>query len=133
MPTISSSQPIRSDRLDCRYLLHYVKNGFLTTLQTAFCHIGISIGTRPYIPIIVTLTIALSLSFGICRLRFAERLRDGFTPNGAQSRYEDDVNAQFHNADRSSYTERFVALVRAVDNGSLLRPAYLDRVIQVSR
>uniref|UniRef100_A0A914R7R7 Uncharacterized protein n=1 Tax=Parascaris equorum TaxID=6256 RepID=A0A914R7R7_PAREQ len=56
---------------------------------------------------------------------------DGFTSTNAPSRYEEEISLQFRGTNWT-YTQRFVALLRAGDGGSMLRPEYFDRALQVN-
>ncbi|KHN82903.1 Patched domain-containing protein 3 [Toxocara canis] len=110
---------------------HLVKHGFLLLLQRIFGAIGVFIASFPYLFILVTLCIS-TISYGVIYVRFAQRLQDGFTSTNSPSRYEEQISLQFRGTNWT-YTQRFVALVRAGDGGSMLRPEFFDRALQDSQ
>uniref|UniRef100_F1KY89 Niemann-Pick C1 protein n=1 Tax=Ascaris suum TaxID=6253 RepID=F1KY89_ASCSU len=108
-----------------------VKHGFLLLLQRTFGALGVFIASFPYLFILATLCIS-TISYGVIYVRFAQRLQDGFTSTNAPSRYEEEISVQFRGTNWT-YTQRFVALLRAGDGGSMLRPEYFDRALQVHK
>ncbi|TKR58407.1 hypothetical protein L596_029855 [Steinernema carpocapsae] len=93
------------------------------SLRGIFNLLGRSIGTWPYAFIIAALLIA-SNSFGMYFMVLKDRIRDGYTPTNAPSRYETDVIREFWNSSGDPMVT--AVLLTAKDGGSMLRQEYMD-------
>ena len=67
------------------------------TLRGFFHLIGRTVGANPVAYLVVALLIA-STATGMYRMVMKDRIRDGYTPIGAKSRYETDVIREFWNS-----------------------------------
>uniref|UniRef100_A0A1I7WSP2 Transmembrane protein n=1 Tax=Heterorhabditis bacteriophora TaxID=37862 RepID=A0A1I7WSP2_HETBA len=104
---------------------------FISILNRSFYRIGLFIGARPYHFFIFTLSISL-LTLGIFQLNFSQCLQDGFVSRYSQARIEHDIKVKFDGIDTTA-VQRFVALVRRKDRGSLLGREELRRVLEVKK
>uniref|UniRef100_A0A9J2Q5W8 SSD domain-containing protein n=1 Tax=Ascaris lumbricoides TaxID=6252 RepID=A0A9J2Q5W8_ASCLU len=95
------------------------------TLRGLFQLLGQSLGGYPLVYIALSLLISSS-SLGMFKMVLKDRIRDGYTPTNAPSRYETDVIREFWNS--TSDPMMAVVLLTARDGGSVLRDEYFDEV-----
>ncbi|PAV73208.1 hypothetical protein WR25_14299 [Diploscapter pachys] len=100
-------------------------------LHKWFYRIGLVIAYHILACIIVTLLVSC-FSLGLVHLKFAQRLQDGFVSARSSARYEERIKADFDGT--SSFGEqKFVALVRRKDRGSLLSKNQINQVIEIEK
>lgn len=100
------------------------------TLRGLFRLLGEQVGRRPFIFIAVACLIALS-SAGIVKMKLKDRIRDGYMPMNAPSRYETNVIRQFWNSSGDPLMSMLI--MQAKDGGSMHRKEYLDEAATVIR
>lgn len=98
------------------------------TLRGLFQLLGQSVGSYPLVYIALSLLIS-SCSFGMFKMVLKDRIRDGYTPTNAPSRYEMDVIREFWNSTGDPMMT--VVLLTANDGGSMLRYEYLEEVVRL--
>uniref|UniRef100_A0A0N5C792 SSD domain-containing protein n=1 Tax=Strongyloides papillosus TaxID=174720 RepID=A0A0N5C792_STREA len=109
-----------------RNVNYFLKNGFHELLKRIFSQTGISIGKNPYKYLMITLVLSL-LSIGVIHLKFAQKLQDGFTSRHSRSHIEEKLFFEFHNTTPTK-TERFVALIKGVNNKNLMDEEMLNDI-----
>ncbi|TKR58413.1 hypothetical protein L596_029861 [Steinernema carpocapsae] len=127
-------QPKKPNRRSARVtkkMCYLLQNGFHELLQRIFCRVGQTIASRPFLFLLIPLLFSM-LSYGVIYLKFAQKLQDGFTTTDAPSHYEEQIAVQFKN-NSWTFTQRFVVLLRAKDEGSMLRRSHVTRAHQLHR
>uniref|UniRef100_A0A914ZN15 SSD domain-containing protein n=1 Tax=Parascaris univalens TaxID=6257 RepID=A0A914ZN15_PARUN len=99
------------------------------SLRGLFELLGESVGEYPFVYIALSLLISSS-SLGMFKMVLKDRIRDGYTPTNAPSRYEMDVLREFWNSTGDPMMT--VVLLTARDGGSMLRDEYFDEVVRLN-
>uniref|UniRef100_A0A915A5H4 Secreted protein n=2 Tax=Parascaris univalens TaxID=6257 RepID=A0A915A5H4_PARUN len=97
--------------------------------QRAFYVTGLFIGRHPKFCLIFTSLLALTLSAGVLKFRELNDILEHFTPDNSPSRYEYAVTREFFRDYGSPF--HVVVAMKAADGGSLLRPEYLEKAIEI--
>ncbi|VDM53760.1 unnamed protein product [Angiostrongylus costaricensis] len=93
------------------------------SLHGLFYLLGKSVATYPYAYLLVGALICMN-SGGMYWMNLRDRIRDGYTPVNAPSRYETDVMREFWNS--TSDPMMTIVLLLARDQGSMHRKPHLD-------
>uniref|UniRef100_A0A8R1I1V8 SSD domain-containing protein n=1 Tax=Caenorhabditis japonica TaxID=281687 RepID=A0A8R1I1V8_CAEJA len=112
----------RQEKLNC---LH----GFLS-LRRLFYLIGYSVGQYPQAFLVVALLISIN-SLGMYKMVLKDRIRDGYTPTNAPSRYETDVLREFYNI--SGDPAMTIMILMPKNGTSMHEKANLDEAEKISK
>ncbi|KAK0405138.1 hypothetical protein QR680_017817 [Steinernema hermaphroditum] len=124
-------RPRRRHARVMKKMCYLLQNGFHELLQRIFSVVGKTIATRPFLFLLIPLLFS-TVSYGVVNLKFAQKLQDGFTTTDAPSHYEEQIAVQFQ-GNSWGFTQRCAVLVRARDEGSMLRRGHLKRAHQLHR
>uniref|UniRef100_A0A7E4VBG7 SSD domain-containing protein n=1 Tax=Panagrellus redivivus TaxID=6233 RepID=A0A7E4VBG7_PANRE len=95
----------------------------------AFHKLGYWIAFHPWLCLIVCTVVAFTCSAGVVNFREVNNVRDHFSADNSPSRYEFAVALEFFKQLGSPF--HVVVAMQAKDGGSLLRPKYIDRALEI--
>ncbi|KAI6230262.1 SSD domain-containing protein [Aphelenchoides fujianensis] len=97
--------------------------------RKCFYQVGWFIGGRPWTCLIVSTLAAVLLGAGAVNFREVNDVRDHFSADNSPSRYEFAVALEFFRELGSPF--HVIVAMLATDGGSLLRPQYIDRALEI--
>ncbi|KAH7723514.1 CBN-PTR-18 protein [Aphelenchoides avenae] len=97
--------------------------------QRFFHRVGLFIADWPWTTLIISTVVAVVLGAGIVHFREVNNVRDHFSADNSPSRYEFAVTLEFFKELGSPFNA--VVALEAADGGSLLRPKYIDKALEI--
>ncbi|KAI1729686.1 patched family domain-containing protein [Ditylenchus destructor] len=97
--------------------------------EDGFRNLGLAISYCPWTCIIVPTLAAFILGAGVVNFKEVNNVRDHFSAENSPSRYEFAVAREFFKELGSPF--HVVVAMEAADRGSLLRPAHLDKALEI--
>jgi hypothetical protein len=95
----------------------------------AFYSVGWFIGGYPWTFFFSSILVAILLSAGAVNFREVNDVRDHFSADNSPSRYEFAVALEFFQELGSPF--HVIVAMLAADGGSVLRPQYIDRALEI--
>uniref|UniRef100_A0A915KYH8 SSD domain-containing protein n=1 Tax=Romanomermis culicivorax TaxID=13658 RepID=A0A915KYH8_ROMCU len=129
--TMSDQEEVIIEKVTCSSILRRA-NAFITegVRKLLYKH-GYVVGHYPLIFAILPLLITGLLTLGVLKFKADQDVRNLFTPIDAPSHTEFEKVQQYFDDEGSLY--ELALFFRAKDGGSVIRPQYLDRVIELTK